>query len=144
MAAEVEALRQAVAKYKHTTVPMNVRLWSSFHAKLDASVRTGGGLFCRTQTEAEDEDLRQPLNTLLKKSAPVGFSGSTDAAQAARTKQGVPMFLLYHRLVVRSTVFEVRDARKLGHGLFALRDATFDEVQLALPGKRNWKSTLEY
>jgi hypothetical protein len=133
MAAEVEALRLVLAKKNQSSsVPMSVRLWSSFHAKMDTCIRDGTGVFCRNEDEAR-EDLAILLNTALKKSSPAGFSGSTKTAQAARKQQGMPMFLFFHRLVVQSDVFEVRKTKQFGNGVFALRDVTFDEVQLALP-----------
>ena len=136
MAAEVEALRLVLAKKNQSSsVPMSVRLWSSFHAKMDVCIRDGSGVFCRgNEDEDECEDLVFLLNTALKKSSPAGFSGSTKTAQSARKQQGVPMFLFFHRLVVQNSVFEVRKTKKLGNGVFALRDVTFDEVQQALPG----------
>jgi hypothetical protein len=134
MAAEVEALRQVLAKkIQSSTVPMSVRLWSSFHAKMDTCLRDGSvGVFCRC--EEERADLGSLMNAALKKSSPAGFSGSTRTAQAARTQQGIPMFVFYHQLVVQSDVFEVRQTKKLGNGVFALRNVTFDEVQYAIPG----------
>lgn len=137
MAAEVEALRLVLAKKNQSSsVPMSVRLWSSFHAKMDTCIRDGSGVFCRSEVDADEarEDLAFMLNAALKKSSPAGFSGSTKTAQAARKQQGVPMFLFFHRLVVQSDVFEVRKTKKFGNGVFALRDVTFDEVQQALPG----------
>ena len=138
MAAEVEALRLVLAKKNQSSsVPMSVRLWSSFHAKMDTCVRDGTGVFCRSENDEDleaQEDLAILLNAALKKSSPAGFSGSTKTAQAARKQQGVPMFLFFHRLVVQSDVFEVRKTKQFGNGVFALRDVTFDEVQLALPG----------
>jgi hypothetical protein len=135
MAAEVEALRLVLAKKNQSSsVPMCVRLWSSFHAKMDTCIRDGSGIFCRNQDEEAREDLAILLNAALKKSSPAGFSGSTKTAQSARKQQGVPMFSCFHRLVVQSDVFEVRKTKKFGNGVFALREVTFDEVQLALPG----------
>ena len=94
--------------------------------------------FCRNEDADEArEDLAFMLNAALKKSSPTGFSGSTKTAQAARKQQVVPMFLLFHRLVVQSDVFEVRKTKKFGNGVFALRDVTFDEVQQALPGNHD-------
>jgi len=135
MAAEGEAIRKALLKHKDTTIPMAARLWTSFHAKMDSSVSAAGvssAIFSRGANS--DDDLRPQLNTLMKRSSPVGFSGTTKTAQSARSKQGVPLFLFYHQLVVRNDVFEVCDAKKLGNGVFALRDVTFEEVQHALPG----------
>lgn len=137
MAAEVDALRLVLAKKNQSSsVPMSVRLWSSFHAKMDTCIRDGTGVFCRNEDADEArEDLAFMLNAALKKSSPSGFSGSTKTAQAARKQQGVPMFMLFHRLVVQSNVFEVRKTKQFGNGVFAVRDVTFDEVQQALPGK---------
>ena len=135
MAAEVEALRLVLAKKNQSSsVPMCVRLWSSFHAKMDTCIRDGFGVFRRSEDEEAREDLAILLNAALKKSSPAGFSGSTKTAQAARKQQGVPMFLFCHQLVVQNDVFEVRKTKKFGNGVFALRDVTFDEVQQALPG----------
>jgi hypothetical protein len=135
MAAEVDALRLVLAKKNQSSsVPMCVRLWSSFHAKMDTCIRDGTGAFCRIEDEEAREDLAILLNAALKKSSPAGFSGSSKTAQAARKQQGVPMFSFFHRLVVQSDVFEVRKTKQFGNGVFALRDVTFDEVQLALPG----------
>ena len=86
---EVEKLRVVLAKKGHSsTVDMSVRLWSSFHAKMDICIRDGVGVFLRL-TEGP-VGLGSALNTALKKSSPAGFSGSSKSAQSARTQQGVP------------------------------------------------------
>ena len=46
MAAEVEALRLVLAKKNQSSsVPMSVRLWSSFLAEMDTCIRDGTGVF---------------------------------------------------------------------------------------------------
>ena len=44
------------------------------------------------------------------------------------------MFEFYYKLVLHNDVFEVKNAGKLGNGVFALRNVSFEEVQRALPG----------
>jgi hypothetical protein len=104
---EVEKLRVVLAKKDHSsTVDMSVRLWSSFHAKMDICIRDGVGVF-RRSTEGP-VGLGPSLNTALKKSSPAGFSGSSKSAQSARTQQGVPMFSFTTSLCCKTTSLRLR------------------------------------
>lgn len=130
MAQEHAALRTLAAK-KDRSVPVYVLLWTSFRCKVNNDCKKGSGPFF----EYQGDNLKTLINASLKKSAPKGFCELTHTAQSRRTKEGIPLFLFFHRLVVQSPIFVVRDTGgKRGFGVFARRKITFTEAREALVG----------
>lgn len=130
MAQEHAALKTLAAK-KDRSVPVYVLLWTSFRCKVDNDCKKGSGPFF----EYQGDHLKRLMNASLKKSAPKGFCELTHTAQSRRTKEGIPLFLFFHRLVVQSPIFCVRETGgKRGFGVYARRKITFAEACEALVG----------
>lgn len=92
MAQEHRALKTLAAS-KTRSVPTYALLWTSFRCKLDHDCRFEDGPYFDQKTPSKDQ-----INASLKKSAPKGYYEQTHTSQSRRSKEGIPLFLFFHRL----------------------------------------------
>ena len=119
MSAEAGALRVLRASLDRS-VAMWVLLWTSYHCHIDrltkmleesdphvfASVPGPVGPAVVSQAVMKGE-----INRLMKRSAPKGFYEQTKTSQDNPTREGVPLWSWFLRLVVQSNLFYLKDTQ---------------------------------
>lgn len=68
---------------KTSSVPMHVKLFTSFHCKLECDTDFGSGIYCCSKYGVcpSEETLDHEIELSMRKSSPKGFAGITDNAR---------------------------------------------------------------
>jgi hypothetical protein len=147
MSDEIEALAPLRAK-KNSSIASYVKLWNSFHYKLENNTKQGYGLFCCHSDGvgdlSDDVYIDSLLEKALRRSSPNGFCGTSEHARRNRKREAIPMFRYWLTQTVASPYFYLAETERCGMGIFAKRDVTFGEIQRSLVGWLSPISTEDY